>query len=39
MSFADCITAKAGQGLVTPQDAKRAKDRFAEFVDDYQERL
>ena len=38
MSFADCITGKAGQGLVRPEDARRAKDRFAEFVDDYQDR-
>ena len=38
MTFEACITGKVGQGLVRPEDAKRAKDRFAEFVDDYQER-
>ena len=38
MSFADCITGKAGQGLVRPEDARRATDRFDEFVDDFQER-
>jgi len=38
MTFEACITGKAGRGVVGQADAKRAKDRFAEFVDDYQER-
>ena len=38
MSFEACITGKAARGVIRPQDAKRATDRFAELLDDFGDR-